>query len=81
MAVDKRCAASGRAQQAESAASEIQHVKTTFAENFAKSSKRMHERRFAAMSSLRYDLARTASSIEKYFAKAQHIPSDVVLLS
>ena len=34
MAVDKRCAASGRALQAESAASKIQqHVKNTFAEN------------------------------------------------
>ena len=52
MAVDKRCAASRRALQAESAASEIQHVKNRFAENFAKSTKCMHERRFAAMSSL-----------------------------
>ena len=48
MAVDKRCAASGRALQAESAASEIKHVKNTFAKNFAKSSKCMHKRRFAA---------------------------------
>ena len=37
MAVNKRCAASGRALQAESVASEIQFVKNTIAENFAKS--------------------------------------------
>ena len=41
MTVDKRCAASRRALQAESAASKIQHVKNTFAKNFAKS-KQMH---------------------------------------
>ena len=40
MGVDKRCAASGRALQVESAASEIERL--TFAKNFAKSSKRMH---------------------------------------
>ena len=44
MAVDKRCAASGRALQAESATSEIQPVENTFAENFAKS-KQMQARK------------------------------------
>ena len=44
MVVDKRCAASGRALQADSAASEIQqHVKNTFAET-AKL-KQMHARK------------------------------------
>ena len=52
MGVDQRCAASERALQAESAASEVQHVKNTLAENFAKSSKCMHQRRFAALSLL-----------------------------
>ena len=41
MAVDKCCAASRKALQAESAASEIQHVKNTFVENCVKS-KQMH---------------------------------------
>ena len=36
MAVDKRCAASGRALQAESAASKIQHVENTFAGKLCK---------------------------------------------
>ena len=48
MAVNKRCAASGRALQAESAASEIQHVKIHLRQN---RSIYMHERRFAVMSS------------------------------
>ena len=52
MAVIKRCAASGRALQAKSAASEIQHVKNTFAENFAITNTSMNKRRFAVMSSL-----------------------------
>ena len=49
MMVNKHCAASGRALQAESAASEIQHVKIHLQQN---RSKYMHERRFAVMSSL-----------------------------
>ena len=52
MAVDERCTASGRALQAESAASQNITWENTFAEYFAKSS--MHERRFAVMSSLQY---------------------------
>ena len=44
MGVDKCCAANGKALQAESAASEIQHGKNTFAENFSKS-KQMHARK------------------------------------
>ena len=44
MAMDKRCAASGRALQAESAASKIEHVKNIFVENFA-TSKQMHARK------------------------------------
>ena len=44
MTTNKRCAASGRALQAKSAASEIQHVKNTFTEDFAKS-KQMHARK------------------------------------
>ena len=43
MAVNKRCAASGRALQAESAASETT-CENTFAANFAKS-KQMHARK------------------------------------
>ena len=52
MAVDKRCAASGRALQAESAASEIQHVKMHLRKTLQNQSKCMHERRFAMMSLL-----------------------------
>ena len=44
MAVDKRCATNGRYLQAKSAASEIQRVKNTFAENFSKS-KQIHARK------------------------------------
>ena len=46
MTVDKRCAASRRALQAESAASKTQHVKNTFAKNFEKS-KQMHAQKTA----------------------------------
>ena len=49
---DKHCAASRKALQIESAASEIQCVKNTHAENFAITNKSMNERRSAAMSSL-----------------------------
>ena len=49
MTVNKRCAASGRALQAESAASEIQHAKIHLRQN---QSKYMHERQFVVMSSL-----------------------------
>ena len=52
IAVDKRCAASGRALQAESAASEIQRVKTHLRKTLQYRSKCMHERRFAVMSLL-----------------------------
>ena len=54
MAVDKCCAESERVLQAKSAANKIKHVKNTFAENFAKSSKCMHKRMFVAMSLLQY---------------------------
>ena len=52
MAVIKRCAASGRPLQAESAASGIQHVKYNCDKLLQNQSKYMHERRFAVMSSL-----------------------------
>ena len=52
MPVGKHCAASGRALQAESAASEIQHVKIHLRKTLQNRSKCMHERRFAVMSSL-----------------------------
>ena len=51
---DKHCPASRKALQIESAASEIQCVKNTCAENFAITNKSMNERGFAAMSSLQY---------------------------
>ena len=54
MAVDKRCTASGRALQAESAASEIQRGKIHLRKFFKIEAKCMHERRFAVMSSLQY---------------------------
>ena len=49
---DKHCAATKKALQIESAASEIKCVKNTCAENFAIKNKSMNERRSAAMSSL-----------------------------
>ena len=52
MGVDKRCAASGRALQVESAVSEIQRVKRHLRKTLQKSSKCMHKRQFATMSSL-----------------------------
>ena len=52
MAVDKRCAESGRALRAESAASKIQHGKIHLRKTLQNRSKCMHERRFAVMSSL-----------------------------
>ena len=52
MAVNKRCAASGRTLQAKSAASEIQHVKIQLWQTFQNRSKYMHERRFVLMSLL-----------------------------
>ena len=54
MTVHKRCAASGRALQAESAANEIQHVKIHLRQTLQNRSKYMHERRFAVMSSLQH---------------------------
>ena len=51
MAVHKRCAASGRAQRAESAANEIQHVKIYLQQTLKNQSKYMHGRRFAVTSS------------------------------
>ena len=50
--VDKRCAASRRALQVESAASEIQRVKIHFRKTLQNRSKCMYENRFAAMNSL-----------------------------
>ena len=59
MAVDKRCAASGRALQAESAASEIQNGKIHLRKTLQNRSKCMHERRFAVISSLQlYNLCK-----------------------
>ena len=55
MAVNKRCAASGRALQAESAASEIQRVKIHLRQALQNRSKYMHERRFAEMILLQPD--------------------------
>ena len=52
MAVDICCAASGRALQAESAASEIYRVKIYLWKTLQYRSKWIHERRFAVMSSL-----------------------------
>ena len=49
---DKHYAASKKALEIESAASEIQCVKNTCAENFAITNKSMNEKRFVAMSSL-----------------------------
>ena len=54
MAVNKRCAASGRALQAESAANEIQHVKIQLWQTLQNRSKGIHKRRFAVMSSLQF---------------------------
>ena len=50
----KRRAASGKALQAESVASEIKPVKNVFPENFAISNKCMHKRQFAVMSLLHH---------------------------
>ena len=50
MTVDKRCAASGRALQAESAASKI--FNNTFVENSAITNKSINKTRFAVMSLL-----------------------------
>ena len=63
MAVHKRCAASGRALRAESAASEIQHVKIHLRQTLQNRSKYMHERRFAVMSSLQYNRFAVALSM------------------
>ena len=52
MEVHKRCVMSGRALRAESAASEIQHMKIHLRQTLQNRSKCMHERRFAVMSSL-----------------------------
>ena len=51
MTVDKRCAASGRALQAESAASKIFNTtwENTFAENSAITNKSINKTRFAVM--------------------------------
>ena len=54
MAVNKRCAASGRALQAETAASEIQHVKIQLWQTFQNRSKGIHKRQFSVMSSLQH---------------------------
>ena len=59
----KRRAASGKALQAESAASEIQCVKNVFAENFAISNKCMHKRQFAAMSSLHHQYSALSTPV------------------
>ena len=50
MGADKRCAASGRALQVESAASEIHGMKTHLRRTLPSQSKCMHENRFAATS-------------------------------
>ena len=52
IAVHKRCAASGRALRAESAASEIQYVKMHLRKTLQNRSKYMHEKQFVVMSSL-----------------------------
>ena len=52
MRADKRCAASGRALQVESAASKIQRVKIHFRKSLQNRSKCIHENRFVAVSSL-----------------------------
>ena len=54
MAVDKRCAASGKALHAESAASEIQHWKIYLRKTLQNRSKCMHKRRFVVISLLQY---------------------------
>ena len=67
MAVDKRCTASGRALQAESAASEIQRGKIHLL-NILQNRSKMHERRFAVMR-VRYN---TLAMIFNLFAPAAH---------
>ena len=52
MAANKRCAASGRVLQAESPASEIQHVKIQLWQALQNRSKGIYKRQFAVMSSL-----------------------------
>ena len=58
MKTDKRCAASGRALQVDSAASALQRVKIHLRKMLQNQSKCMHENRFAAMSSLQHLIRR-----------------------
>ena len=63
MRADKRCAASGRALQVESATSEIQRVKIHFRKALQNRSKCLQEKWFAAMNSLQTDLKGNQSLI------------------